>query len=81
MVNKRGHAGARAGAWRVTKYFPSFTRCSRRCFLCVDGELGKDGHTVMLLLTLRRLQRFFLSIYVQNFQRRVSMRFAAHLLS
>ena len=58
MVNKRGRAGARAGAWRVRKMFFSFRHCSRRCFLCVDGELGDYGHTVMLLLTLRRLRRY-----------------------
>ena len=59
MVNETGRVGARAGAWRVTKIFSSFTHCSRRCFLCVDGDLGDDGHTVMLLLTLRRLWCYF----------------------
>ena len=58
MVNKRGREGARAGAWRATKMFSSFTCCSRRSFVCVDGELGNDGHRVMLLLTLRRLRRY-----------------------
>ena len=58
MVKKRGREGARAGAWRVTKNVSSFTRCSRRCFLCVDGELGDNGHRVMLLLSLRRLRRY-----------------------
>ena len=65
MVNKRRRAGARAGAWRVTKTSSSFTRCSRRCFLCVEGELGDDGHTVMLLFTLRRLRRY-LFVYLSS---------------
>ena len=67
MVNKRGREGARAGAWRVTKKISSFTRCSRRCFLCVDDESGDDGHGVMLLLTLRRLRRYFFSYLSSKF--------------
>ena len=56
MANKRG---------RVTKKLSGFTRCSRRCFLCRDGELGDDGHRVMFLLTLRRLQRY-LFVYLSS---------------
>ena len=49
----------------LRKHFSSFTRCSRRCFLCVDGELGNDEHRVMLLITLRRLQRH-LFVYLRS---------------
>ena len=53
MVNKRGREG------RVQGRFSSFTRCSRRSFLDVNGVLdeGRDG--VMFLLALRRLQRSY----------------------
>ena len=58
MVKKRGRKVASAGVRRVAKiFFPSFTRCSRRSSICVDGVLGDDGHGVMFLLTLQRLQR------------------------
>ena len=40
------------------KIFSSFTRCSRRIFLCVDGELDDEGHGIVFLLTLRRLRRY-----------------------
>ena len=81
MVNKRGREGARAGAWRVRKIFSSFTRCSRRSFLCVDGELGDDRHRVMLLLTLRRLRRYLFVHLSSNLRRCVLTRFAARFLS
>ena len=59
MANGRGREEASAGARRVTKNKNlSFTRCSRRSFLCVGGKLGNEGHGVMLLLTLRRLWRY-----------------------
>ena len=41
----------------LRKEFSIFTRCSRRSFLCVDGKLGDEGHGVIFLLLLRRLQR------------------------
>ena len=47
------------------KEFSSFTRCSRRSFLCVGGELGDEGHVVIVLLTLRRLRRF-LFVYLSS---------------
>ena len=60
MVKKRGREEASAGVRRVTKKnVSSFTRCSRRSFLCLDGVLGDKGHSVMFLLTLRRLRRYF----------------------
>ena len=43
----------------LRKTFSSFTRCSRRSFFCVDGVIGDEGHGVLFLLTLRRLQRYF----------------------
>ena len=44
MVNKRGRKVASAGVRRVTKnIFSSFTRCSRRSFLCVDGAQATMG--------------------------------------
>ena len=50
MVNKRRRKVASAGVRRVTnKDFSSFTRCSRHSFLCVDGVLGNDGHSVVFL--------------------------------
>ena len=42
----------------LQKDFSSFTRCSRRSFLCVHGDLGDEGHGVIFLLTLRRLRRY-----------------------
>ena len=38
------------GRGALRKEFSSFTRCSRRIFLCVDGELGDEGHGVIFLL-------------------------------
>ena len=46
------------GCGVLRKEFSTFTRCSRRSFLCVDGKLGKEGHRVMFLLMLRHLQRY-----------------------
>ena len=59
MVNKRGCEGRVQGRGVLRKKsFSSFTRCSRRSFLYVDGVLddGRDG--VMFLLALRRLRRY-----------------------
>ena len=42
------------------KNVSSFTRCSRRSFLCVDGELGDNRHRVMLLSTLPALKALFI---------------------
>ena len=58
MVNKRGLEGARAGAWRVRKFLFRVLRIARRGFLCVYGVLDDEGHGVMLVLTLRHLQRY-----------------------
>ena len=49
----------------LQKDFSSFTRCSRRSFLCVDGELGDEGYGVIFLLTLRRLRRY-LFVYLSS---------------
>ena len=58
MVNKRGREGASTGARLVTKFFfSSFTRCSRRSSLYVDGLLDDKRHVVMFVLALRRLRR------------------------
>ena len=45
MVNKRGREGRVQGRGVLRNFFSSFTRCSRRSFLCVDGVLdnGRDG--------------------------------------
>ena len=66
MVNKRGCKVVSAGVRLVTKKISSsFTRCSRRSFLCVDGVLGDDRHSVMFLSTLRRLRRY-LFVYLSS---------------
>ena len=43
----------------LRKFSARFTRCSRRSFLCVDAELGDEGHGVMLLLMLQHLRCYF----------------------
>ena len=43
----------------LRKDFSSFTRCSQRSLLCVDGELGYKGYGVLFVLALRRLRRYF----------------------
>ena len=66
MVNKRGREGRVQGRGVLRKkYFSSFTRCSRRSFLYLDGVLddGRDG--VMFLLALRRLRRY-LFVYLSS---------------
>ena len=54
---EKGGWARREGSWRVMKNFPSFTRCSRRVFLCAYSELddGRDG--VGVLHALRCLRR------------------------
>ena len=54
---EEGGRARREGSWRVMKIFSSFTRCSRRVFLCAYSELddGKDG--VGVLRALRCLRR------------------------
>ena len=49
----------------LRKTFSSFTRCSPRCFLCVDGKIHDEGHRVMFLLTLRPLRRY-LFVYLSS---------------
>ena len=65
MVNERGREGRVKGRGVLRNSFSSFTRCSRRRFLCVDGVLddGRDG--VMFLLALRRLRRY-LFVYLRS---------------
>ena len=66
MVNKRGREQRVQGRGVFRKKsFSSFTRCSRRRFLYVDGVLddGRDG--VMFLLALRRLRRY-LFVYLSS---------------
>ena len=53
MVNKGGREAARAGAWRVTKFFFRVLCVARRSFLCVYGVLDDEGHGVMFVLTWR----------------------------
>ena len=68
MVNKRGRKGRVQGRGVLRKKsFSSFTRCSRRSFLYVDGVLddGRDG--VMFLLALRRLRRYLFVYLVSKF--------------
>ena len=48
----------------LRKFFFSFTCCSRRSFLCVDGQLSDEGHGVLFLLTVRRLQHY-LFVYLE----------------
>ena len=66
MVNKRGREGRvqGRGVLRI-KSFSSFTRCSRRSFIDVDGVLddGRDG--VMFLLALRHLRRYLI-VYLSS---------------
>ena len=65
MVKEKGREEASAGVRRVRKFFSSFTRCSGRSFLCVDGVLGDKGHGVIFLFTLRRL-RCYLFVYLSE---------------
>ena len=60
MANKRGHDGPVQGRGLLRKLFfhSSFTRCSRRSFLYVDGVLEDGRLGVMFLFALRRLQRY-----------------------
>ena len=46
---EKGGRARHEGSWRVMKNFSSFTRCSRRVFLCTYSELddGKDGVRVL----------------------------------
>ena len=57
MVNKEGVRKRVQGRGVLRKEFSSFTRCSRRSFLCLDGELGNERQGVIFPLTLRRLRR------------------------
>ena len=58
-MKKRGDEGRVQGRGVLRKFSSSFTRCSRRSFLYLDGVLddGRDG--VMFLFASRRLQRYF----------------------
>ena len=65
MVKKEGVRDGYKGAACYENSFSSFTRCPRRSFLYVDGELndGRDG--VMFVLALRRLRRY-LFVYLNS---------------
>ena len=56
MENKRALRGASVGVWRLRKHFLSFTRCSRRGFLCVRGTVSYGRHGIMFALSLRCLR-------------------------
>ena len=80
MVNKRGRQGARAGAWRVTKKYFRVLAVARRGFLRIYDVLDDEEHGVMLVLTLRRLRRYFLVYLSFKIFRPVLTRFAARFL-
>ena len=58
MVEKSGHEGARAGAWRVTKEYFRVLRVAGRGYLCVYDVLDDEQHSVMFVLRLLRLRRY-----------------------
>ena len=66
MVNKGGRDGRVQGRGVLRKKsFLSFTRCSRRSFLYVEGVLDDGREGVMFLLALWRLQRY-LFVYLSS---------------
>ena len=70
MVKKKGGEGRVQGRAVPRKLFSSsFTRCSRRSFLYLDGVLddGRDG--VVFLLALRRLRRYLFVYLISKFLR------------
>ena len=67
MILKEGVRKRVQGCGALQKKISSFTRCSRRSFLCVDGVLGDKGHGVMFLLTLRCLQRYLFVYFSSKF--------------
>ena len=57
MVKKRGReGGVQGGGVHRKKTFSSFTRCSRRSFLYVDGVLD-DGRDGVMFLRKKQLMR------------------------
>ena len=76
-----GHEGGEGGAWRrrrkrrqgatrgvVASYetFSSFTRCSRRVFLCAYSELHNRRDGVRVLRALRCLQRYLFTYFTSK---------------
>ena len=80
MENKRKREGVSTGERRLRKSFLTFTRCSRRVLLCVDGLSDDQGHGVMVLLALQCLCRYLFAYLRCEFFRRVSTRLAVHCL-
>ena len=65
-MNKRGREGRVQGRGVLRKKsFSSFTRCSRRSSLYVDGVLDDYRDGVVSLLVLRRLRRY-LCVYLSS---------------
>ena len=81
MENKRASRGESVGAWRLRKSFSSFTRCTRRSFLCVRGTMSYGRHGVMFVLSLRHLRRVLFAYFGLKIFGRVLMRFAARFFA
>ena len=62
---KEGVSDEYRGAACFENFFLSFTRCSRRSFLYVDGVLDDGREGVMFLLALWRLRRY-LFVYLSS---------------
>ena len=56
-TKKERKEGPRCRDVATWKKLSSFTRCSRRVFLCVDRLFYDEGHVVILLRSLRCLRR------------------------
>ena len=61
MENKEERQGVSEGVRRLKMFRLTFTHCSRRIFLCIDGFLDDKGHGIMYVLELRRLYRYVFS--------------------